>query len=155
MRIALPARQTMQHSERHAPEAGFTLIEILAVLALIGILVTLAGPRVDLAHYRLTGAMSDVGSRLFVAQRTALQTQHDVVVAIDADESRMRVHQDLNRNHRVDEGEPAVWEEIPEGIRFGRGAAGAMAGYTDDVSFDARQDGYPAVTFYRNGSASE
>jgi hypothetical protein len=128
---------------------------MVSVIALLGVMIAIAGPRIDLAYYRLSGGMSDVASRLFLAQRAALQTQHDVVVAFDVSGSRMRIHQDLNNNHRVDSGEPAVWESLPEGIRFGRGSAGAMGAYTDAVSLDATQDGYPALTFVRNGSASE
>jgi Tfp pilus assembly protein FimT len=131
------------------------LIELMSVIALAGILVALAGPRIDLAYYRLSGAMDEVSSELLVAQRTAVQTQHDVVVAFDESGSRMRVHQDLNNNHLVDAGEKAPWVPLDAGIRFGRGAVDAMAGYGDAVSFTRREDGYPALVFLRNGSASE
>jgi prepilin-type N-terminal cleavage/methylation domain-containing protein len=150
----LPRIHSLRLRQTGAAE-GFTLIEILSVIALMGVLIAIAGPRIDLAYYRLSGAMSDVASRLFVAQRTALQSQHDVVVAFDASGSRIRIHQDLNNNHRVDSGEAAVWEALPEGIRFGRGSAAAMGAYSEAVSLDATQDGYPALTFLRNGSASE
>jgi Tfp pilus assembly protein FimT len=127
----------------------------MAVITLSGILVALAGPRIDLAYYRLSGAMDEVSSELLLAQRTAVQAQHDVVVAFDESGSRIRVHQDLNNNHRVDAGEKAPWVSLEEGIRFGRGGVEAMAGYVDAVSFTQEEDGYPALIFVRNGSASE
>lgn len=136
-------------------EAGYTLIELAAVVTMIGLLVAIVGPRIDLAYYRLSGAMAEVGSRLLVAQRTAIQTQHDVVLAFDVPGSRIRIHQDLNNNHRVDHGEAAPWEPLAEGIHFGRGSVPALSGYSDAVSFRMKQDAYPALVFLRNGSASE
>jgi prepilin-type N-terminal cleavage/methylation domain-containing protein len=140
---------------RRASRGGYTLIELVSVIALAGVLVALAGPRIDLPYYRLSGAMDEVSSELLLAQRTAVQTQHDVVVSFDESGSRVRVHQDLNNNHLVDAGEKAPWVSLAGGIRFGRGAVDAMAGYSDVVSFTQREDGYPALVFLRNGSASE
>jgi prepilin-type N-terminal cleavage/methylation domain-containing protein len=140
---------------RTPSRGGYTLVELMSVITLAGILLALAGPRIDLPYYRLSGAMDEVSSELLVAQRTAIQTQHDVVVAFDESGSRMRVHQDLNNNHRVDAGERAPWVPLGAGIRFGRGDVEAMAGYSDAVSFTRREDGYPSLVFMRNGSASE
>jgi prepilin-type N-terminal cleavage/methylation domain-containing protein len=140
---------------RGPARGGYTLIELMSVITLAGILVALAGPRIDLPYYRLSGAMDEVSGELLVAQRTAIQAQHDVVVAFDESGSRLRVLQDLNNNHIVDAGERAPWVPLGAGIRFGLGAAEGVAGYSDAVSFTRREDGYPALVFTRNGSASE
>jgi hypothetical protein len=131
------------------------MIELVSVITLSGVLLALAGPRIDLPYYRLSGEMDEVSGELLLAQRTAVQAQHDVVVAFDESGSRIRVHQDLNNNHRVDAGEKAPWVPLGEGIRFGRGGVEPMAGYADAVSFTQEEDGYPALVFVRNGSASE
>ncbi|HEU4454432.1 MAG TPA: hypothetical protein VFR81_15295, partial [Longimicrobium sp.] len=89
------------------------------------------------------------------AQRAAVARQHDVVVAVDVPGRALRVHYDTDGDGRVDTGEVVRRERLGEGAVFGRGSAPAWLPGAAAVSFAGRQDGMPAVTFRRSGSASE
>lgn len=135
--------------------AGFTLVEILVVVALIAVMVGLAAPQLGLGRIRADGAMTDVGVTLIGAQRKAVQLQHNVVVAIDTTNMRLRVHADADNDGAIDDGEKIRYHEITEGIVFGLGGAPARPMGGDPINLTKQQDGFPAVTFHRNGSASE
>jgi hypothetical protein len=140
---------------RGCGDAGFTVVELLGVLLVLGIVLAIAAPRIEPVKLTLRGAVHDVGTALLGAQRTALIRQHDVVVAFDLGAGRIRIHEDANNNGAVDPGERAVWRPLPQGIVFGRGGAPARALGAGPVSFAKRQDGFPALTFHRSGSVSE
>lgn len=134
---------------------GFTLVEVLTVVVLIGVLSSLAVPRLDFQGFAVTGAVRSVGSVLLLAQRRAVQQQHPVVVAFDAAGGRLRIHDDVNGNQLIDGSEAVRFEPLPEGVRIGRGTAPSFFPTADDISFTRTQEGLPAVVFYRDGSASE
>ncbi len=131
------------------------MAEVLVVLVIVGILGAIVGPRVSLSSFRGASGVSVAGSALVAAARGAVARQYDVVVAVDAAGRRLRVHYDADNDGRIGNGEWVRWEPLPEGVAFAR--AGAPAGRIGGaaVSFRGRQDGMPAVTFLRNGSASE
>lgn len=139
---------------RH-PAAGYSLIEVLTILAVLGIVSSLAAPRLDFQRFQIDGAMQAVGSTLLAAQRSAVQEGHNVVVAFDVAASRVRVHSDVNNNSLIDAGERVTIAPLGESVRFGRGGAPSFFSTADAVTFDGTQNGFPAVTFYRNGAASE
>lgn len=141
---------------RTAPaSAGFSLAEVIVVLTIFGLLVAMAVPRLNFTPVRGAAAGSQAVAALMTAQRAAVSRQHNVVVAVDVAAKRLRVHFDTNNNGLVDTGEIARWEWLPEGVVFGRSTASAGRVGTSAVSFRFRQNGYPAVNFLRNGSASE
>lgn len=135
--------------------AGFSLIELLSVVVLLGILVGIAAPRIDFRLHRVAAAMEVTGTSLLKAQRLAVQGGHNVVLAVDVDGARLRLHLDRDNDRRIDAGEPVVYEPLGEGVRVGRGSAPAMLPGAGPVSFTWEQDGWPALVFQRNGSASE
>jgi type II secretory pathway pseudopilin PulG len=147
-----PCRANGRHTNR---SAGYSFIEVLTLLAVLGIVTSLAAPRIDFQRFQIDGAMQAVGSTLMAAQRTAVQEQHNVVVAFDADSARLRVHSDGNNNLELDAGEPVRFEPLGEHVRFGRGGAPTFFAADQPVTFTGRQGGLPAVVFYRNGAASE
>lgn len=149
-----PGTTTASSSTQHA-SAGFTLIEVLTLLAVLGIVTAFAAPRLDFQRFQIAGAMQSAGSTLMAAQRQAVQEQHDVVVAFDVAGSRLRIHSDANNDRLVDAGERVRYEPLGEAIRFGRGGAAPLFAVGDPVSFTLEQAGLPAVVFYRNGAASE
>ncbi|HET7229405.1 MAG TPA: type II secretion system protein [Longimicrobium sp.] len=136
-------------------EDGFSMVEVLTVLVIFGILAAMVGPRINLAPARAGSAASLAGSTLLAAQRAAVARQHNVVVAFDQAGRRLRVHYDADNDGRVDTDEHVTWVALPEGVVFGRAGATAGRAGAGAVSFRLRQDGYPAVFFLRNGSASE
>jgi prepilin-type N-terminal cleavage/methylation domain-containing protein len=142
--------------EQRLTGAGFTIVEILIVLVIIGLTAAIALPNVDYAKYRVNSAMRGVGMTLMGTQRFAVSGQHDEIVMFDTVSNALRVLDDTNNNHAPDTGERFRGVSLGESIVFGRGPAPAdtaVGGAT--VTFTKVVNGMPAVTFHRNGAASE
>lgn len=137
-----------------APHA-FSLVELLYALTLLGLLAAVAAPLVDVDRFRLNAAVTSIATELMAAQRTAVLRGHNVVVALDSSGNRIRVHSDVNNDRAIQMGEPWKWVELPEGVRFGLAGDPPPGGGAPPVTFQQRQGIYPAITFHRNGSASE
>lgn len=135
--------------------AGFTFIEVLVVLMVIGILATLTLPHVPLARYRMDGSVRGVALMLVAAQREAVKRQVDVIVSFDTSTGEVYVHTDTNGNGQVDPGERMRIRALDDGVTFGRGGAPARPMGTASITFTATESGRPAVTFYRNGSTNK
>lgn len=146
---------TPRRTPRTRDLGGYSLIEVLTVLVLIGILVAIAGPRIDLKRYELDAAVETAGSTILRAQRAAVHGQHNVVVAVDVAGARLRVHEDADNDLAMDPGERVRFEPLGEGVRVGRGGAPSRFAVDQAVTFAYQQAGWPAVVFRRNGSASE
>ena len=137
--------------------AGVTLIELLAVLVIIGVIAAFGLPRLDYSRYRADAAARVVRSALQQAQRNAIQRQHDMLVSFDLSGNRVRILEDVNNNRQADAGEHVVWRPLEDGARFATPAstlAGARA--TSAVAGPNLRtvDGMPSITFHANGSAS-
>jgi prepilin-type N-terminal cleavage/methylation domain-containing protein len=138
----------------HGTRRGFTLIEILIVIVVLGTLVAIVAPKIDVQKYRANSAMQSVGTTLLAAQRFAVSRQHNIIVAFDTAPDVVRVLDDANNNGIADPGEHRRVVAL-EAIVFGRGAAAPYDTYAASVTFTKRFAGLPAVTFRRDGSASE
>lgn len=88
------------------PHAGFTLIEILIVIAVIGMLSAVAIPTYSqqLPKYRLNGAARLVMSDLVVARQRAISQMQKVQVLFAA-EHAYTLWTDSNDNGAIDSGE--------------------------------------------------
>lgn len=146
---------TASHRITAASTRGFTFIEILIVVVVLGLLVSIVAPRIDLTRYEIEGAVRGVGTTLLAAQRLAIARQHDVVVGFDVARQSLRIHEDANGNGLVDPGERVRGVSLDEHVLFGRGAAPALAIGPGPVTFTKIRGGLPALTFHRDGSASE
>ncbi len=135
------------------PQAGFTLIEVLTVLAVAGILMLIVAPRIDVARFQLDAAMREVGSAVAVARGRAILRQHDYVLMFDED--GFVLLEDVNNNGKTDAGEERRTVQLPERVRFDRGGAIPILGLTEAISFTKKAEQLPALTFHRNGAASE
>jgi Tfp pilus assembly protein FimT len=139
-----------------ASNAGFSLVELLVIISVVGVMMAMVVPRIDTARIRVETELQNVSLTLNSAQRLAVLNQHDIVVAFDVDGARLRIHRDEDNDGVVDSGESARWVELEGGVTFGRaGASPLLSGHGDAVTFVGTQDALPAVTFRRNGSASE
>lgn len=133
---------------------GYSLVELVIVLALASLIMSIAAPMLDPGRWRADSAVQEVMVGLNAAQRLAVLRQHDVAVTFLVDERLLRVHRDADNDGMVDAGEDTRVIELPETVGFSRGSAPPLEGVADDVSF-ALTDGDPRLVFHRNGSASE
>lgn len=138
-------------TDRH----GFSMIEVLSVIVIIGLLTAIALPRVSLASYQANGAAQVVSTALSYAQRQAISRQADTRVAFDLANNRLRIHEDRNNDNVIDVGERITFANLPEGITFGRGTAPARAIGGEVVTFTRAQGILPVLIFRRDGTASE
>ncbi len=133
--------------------AGFTLIEVLTVLTVAGILMLIVVPRIDVERFQLDAAMREVGSAVAAARGRAILRQHDYVLKFSED--RFVLLFDVNNNGKTDAGEESRTVQLSERVTFDRGGATPILGLTEAISFTKRVEQLPAVTFHRNGAASE
>jgi prepilin-type N-terminal cleavage/methylation domain-containing protein len=141
---------TRQHTSRH----GFSLVELLVVLAVSGVIMSIVAPRLEPGRWRADAAVQEVVVSLNAAQRLAMLRQHDIVVTFQTNERRLRLLQDRNNDGDADAGEDVRVVQLPETMGFGRGSAPQFGTGSTAVTFRIK-DGAPTLTFHRNGSASE
>ena len=133
---------------------GFTLIETLVIVVIIGIVASLALPAIDPARFRIESGITSIASILQASQREAVTRQHDVRVGFDVANGFVLVHYDSDNNGVVDGGERRrSWPLEPELI-FGLGPAPARPIGAAAVNFPTDAAGVPTVVFRRSGSAS-
>ncbi|HWA15265.1 MAG TPA: GspH/FimT family pseudopilin [Gemmatimonadales bacterium] len=145
---------------RTLSRAGLTLIELMMVIVLMGLVLGIALPRVNIEGARVNATIRSLTAALSVAQRVAVTQQHNVIVAFDSASSRIRIHEDKNNNGIMDAGERVTSTPLGDGVLFGRGSVPALTyttGGTGSVTFNFTRTstGYPAIIFRRDGSASE
>jgi prepilin-type N-terminal cleavage/methylation domain-containing protein len=134
---------------------GVTLLELLVVLVFIGLLVAFAAPKIDVTRYQVESSMQGVGMTLLALERQSIAQQHDIIVMFDTAKQALKVHEDNNNNGTVDAGERVRSIPLGEKIVFGRGGAPAAPMGTGTVTFTKVVQGYKALVFHRDGSASE
>jgi prepilin-type N-terminal cleavage/methylation domain-containing protein len=139
---------------------GFTLMELMLVIVTMGIILAAALPRINLEGYKVSAAVRGITASLGYAQRLSVSLQHNVVVAFDATNRNIRVHEDQNNNNVIDAGERVTSVPVEDGVVFGKGTAPSLT-YTTGVAgaatfnFTKTQGGLPCIIFRRDGSASE
>lgn len=135
--------------------AGFTLVEIMIVLLLIGLLAGIAAPNIDRAQFQLKAASRELVTRMAAAKHMAVLKGHDVVLAFDQTNRRIRIHSDLDNDRQLDANEDVRMFELPEDVAFGKGSAPAIGAFTGPLNLSQSQTGLPTMTFHRNGSTSQ
>jgi type II secretory pathway pseudopilin PulG len=134
---------------------GYTIFELLIVCTLIGLVLLIAMPRLNVSRMRTEAASRSAMMAMLGAQRAAVQRQYDIVVAFDTVNGRIRVHSDANNDGAIDTGEPVNTIELEKGVAFGPGPATARPMGGAAVTFSNAQGGWPSVTFTRAGNAND
>ena len=137
------------------PKRGFTIIEILMVVVLIGLIAGIAIPRLNIGAYRVNGAARSVASLLARAQRLAVTNQYDVNVLFDIGGNAIRIHEDLDDDNAIDNNERVRRYPLGDGVVFGLGGAPTRPAGAGPVTFTRQQAGVLELIFRRDGSASE
>ncbi|HEV7364928.1 MAG TPA: type II secretion system protein [Gemmatimonadales bacterium] len=140
---------------RYYDRRGFTLIEALTVIVIIGLMVGIAIPRSGVSTYRANSGAQVVTSALIYAQRQAISRQADTRVAFDVANNELRIHEDSTNDNIINFNERVTATALPEGMTFGRGAAPARAMGGATVNFTRTQGLLPIVVFHRDGTANE
>lgn len=96
---------------------AFTLIEILMVMALIGLVAGWAVSRVNTTAYRMDANIRLLQNVLIGAQQTAITRNVTVQVMFDAANHRVRTLLDTDGDGEVSAGETVTWRAL-DGARF-------------------------------------
>jgi prepilin-type N-terminal cleavage/methylation domain-containing protein len=149
----------IERSNTDVGKHGFSLIELLIVLVIIGVVAGLTVPKLNLSTYRVEAIAQQVRSVFQTAQRTSLTRQFDVIISFDTVRSELRIGEDKDNSHSIDPGEVRVWRPTGqnEGNIFSippRKLDGTVA-TKSIVGSDLKSiDNFPSITFHRDGSAS-
>lgn len=136
---------------------GFSLLEILIVLVIIGVVMRMAVPRLNMSQYRSDAAAQQVRSVFMTAQRTSLTRQFDVIVSVDTVQFGLRIAEDVNNDGSIQVSEWKFWRPAGEGNRFGVPPKGVnYASPTKSVVGGSIKvvDNLPSIIFHRDGSTS-
>jgi len=149
---AWPVRISRQSGRND--EQGFTLLELIVIMGILGIVVGFAVPLINADRFRMDAAALDVSTALHAAQRKGVLQGNNANIAFDTAGNRFSVHMDANNDGILQGSEEFVSLGLEEGVVFGRGGAPTRPKGASAISF-AVASGMPTLRFFRNGSASE
>ncbi|GMV11285.1 MAG: hypothetical protein AMXMBFR55_30190 [Gemmatimonadota bacterium] len=135
---------------------GFTLLEVVVVLTMVGIIAAMAVPRINFERYRADAGVRTVRTVLQGAQRNAIMRQTNIVVGFDMAARQLHIIEDANNNCALDGGERHTSRPLDEGVKFAVPASG-YGGQPSAAVTGANLCailGFPAVSFLRDGAAS-
>lgn len=146
---AVPVRQSPKRS-------AFTVIELMIVIAIVGIIAGFAYPRVNFTQFRVDAAARTVRVALQNAERLAVTRQYDVVVSFDTTNRRLRILEDNNNNATVDAGEHVIYAQLEDSVHFAVPPAGVSGAASSSVNGSSIRiiDNMPTLIFHRDGAAS-
>lgn len=133
--------------DRHS-RGGFTLVEMLVVVVVIGILAGIAASRLDYTSYRANSIALGVLVELSTAQRTAVTLQSDVRVTTLGG-NRLRIHEDTDNNGTVNGSERVTYVPLDHGFKLGQGSISDVPAPADATDLSSI-----TLVFRRDGTAS-
>jgi prepilin-type N-terminal cleavage/methylation domain-containing protein len=112
--------RAISSTSRHRPSRGFTLIELSLVLVIIGILLTLAVPRLGLiAESRLDGAAAKLATTLSYLHDEAALRGRVFRVRFDLDRESWTVHaQAPYAEGEIRDGFVSTWDPFAEPTQY-------------------------------------
>ncbi len=118
-----------RHASRHDPTdperaLGFTILEMIVVLALLVIVAGFAAPFLSPDKFRMDAAVLEVSTALHSAQRKGVLRGHHVIVVFDTTGRRVTVHMDANNDGILQGSEGLTVLELEAGVTFGLGGGG-------------------------------
>ena len=139
--------------------SGFTMIETLLVLAIIGIVAAIGLPKLDVYKYRSDATAVMIRSLMMQAQREAVVGQHDLIVSIDTIKHRIILGFDKNNDGSIAEGERIRTQALPDQSKFVNpsnplGTSGLNAFGPIRAEMITTLSGFPSVIFRRDGSVN-
>jgi prepilin-type N-terminal cleavage/methylation domain-containing protein len=140
---------------RKVRRTGFTMVEILMVIVLIGLVVTFGLPKLNFSAYRVNSATRSMVSLLARAERLSVTEQYNVNVLFDVAKNQIKIHQDANNDNVIQPTERVVTYPLGEGVVYGLAGAPYRQYARVPVSFERELNGMPEIVFRRDGSASE
>ncbi|HEY5220460.1 MAG TPA: GspH/FimT family pseudopilin [Gemmatimonadaceae bacterium] len=148
----MSSKSTLHRSRRSA----FTLVEVVVVMIMVGVLMALAIPHMDLSRYRTDAAVQGLRSVLMQAQRTALLRQYDVVISIDTANGALKWSEDANNDGTIEANEHRRTYPLNDGVKFVVPPTGLDSAVTKSIvgSHLGTLNGLPSITFHRDGAAT-
>lgn len=143
-----------------AEACGFTLIEALMVMTIVALVAAIGLPRVNAFRYKADAGIVQIRSLLMQAQRDAIVRQHDLLVSLDVEGSRLILGYDRNNDGAVVGSERIRVQTLPEETRFAAPPTplSGSAGLNDFGAYRAVRvslvSGLPTFVFRRDGSVS-
>lgn len=134
-------------------QAGYTVVELLIVVAIIGVLAALALPRFRVERLQVDTAARTLNMVLMAAKTDAAARGHNVLVVFDTAAGSIRTVWDANNNERIDAGEHTRPAVLPEAVRFARGQGVPAFGLDVDEFPSLQQvNSQPMLVLQRNGA---
>jgi prepilin-type N-terminal cleavage/methylation domain-containing protein len=133
---------------------GFSLIELLMVIVMIGVLAGLTLPKMSSDAMQVDSAVRTVSMSLMVAQREAVSRGHNVLLVFDTAARSVSTVWDVNNNRQIDSDEKSRPFLLPDRIVVDRPPdVAALGTATDRVPEMRTSNGKPLLVLQRNGSA--
>jgi len=153
--MQVPAYRSPSNRAPARGTAGFTMVEMMITIIIIGIVAAIGLPRIDFEGAKANSAMRTVSLTFAHAQREAVSLQMDVWVAIDTATRSIRLHEDRNNDGVIQNGERVSHSSLDDGVLFNTSGAPALGFGATYCSFTRTQGGLPAIVFHRDGTANE